>query len=191
MKLTTTLKNILTITWFALLYSTVVAQESEKKDLNSQWALTVGVNTIDNNQSGNVFPFDGGFSNFSTPFYTAVERSISKKASLVLNFASNKLKNKNNVSKHFWNTSLSFNYNIDALLFKKDTPLDVILGSGFGFYHTDNNENMLMLYRLNLTYWVTQGIGVTAQHQANLGYPKNNDDVNNFHQLIFGVKFRL
>ncbi len=122
--------------------------------------------------------------------YLGLERKLTDKASLLLSIAANQIE-VTNTSVNFWNTTLSFNYNLNDFIFKPNSKFDFTLGSGFGLYNASDINNITLVYRENLTYWITNKFGVTMQHQGNISTPNSADDkIKNFHQLFFGAKLQ-
>ncbi|MHA7865487.1 hypothetical protein [Flagellimonas marinaquae] len=187
----------------SLVSQQIVAQsvEPDKVDVNgaissksaaNKFALTFGVNYIDNNQTKNFAFFNDDLTRFKSAFTLGLTRELGKNSQIGLDLHTNNLEigGKDNF---FIQSTFMYNYNLAPLLFNSDKTFKTTIGAGTGFYSLQNqNDNLLLVVNLGLEVWFTKGLAILVQHRSNIGVLEPKQDVvNNFNQLVFGIKTRL
>jgi hypothetical protein len=151
-----------------------------------------GINFIDNNASKTPFIYNDEFNRFKNAFTLGLSREVGEHAHLALTLNTNSLEVLGE-DRLFFNTTVLYNYDILPFLFGRSNVFNLYLGAGTGFYTLQNEKgNMLVVYNGTLDIWFSKGLGLSLQHQGNVGVLNlENDRVNNFNQVIFGIKMKI
>lgn len=181
----------------------IVAQsfEPNKMDVNgtissrsaaNKFSLTFGINYIDNNQTKNAAFFNDGLSRFKSAFTVGLTKEFGKNSQIGLDLHTNNIEI-GGEDNFFIQSTFLYNYNLAPLLFNSEKTFKTTIGAGTGFYSLQNqNDNLLLVVNLGLEVWFTKGLAILVQHRSNVGVLEPKQDVvNNFNQLVIGIKTRL
>lgn len=152
---------------------------------NSKYAITLGVNVIDDG-GANFLPFNN--LSFKTPFFISAERRFPSNISLAVAASTNQMKIGSETKLYVGIDAVGQFYFDDYIFDNKN--IETFAGLGAGRYFLENNGNTTFNVTGGGRYWFSDHFGISLQGYGKVGLQSNADKLINHFQYNLGIVWR-